>query len=167
MKQLMILMLVLMAGVSCPTDTSASSKNKAGIVWDGQSCRNITYKKVQGRKLLMDIYLPAVNKAEKAHGEIAPGREGDYRPNIEETEMDSNLYYHPTDPGWMDEHLKRMQAIGKEKASLVGDPLFVDPAGGDFSFRPGSPALALGIEPLDVSKMGRLDDPSLLTRPND
>ena len=42
-------------------------------------------------------------------------------------------------------------------AVRVGDPLFVDPAGGDFSFRPGSPALALGIEPLDVSKMGRLD----------
>jgi len=71
--------------------------------------------------------------------------------------MDSNLYYHPSDPGWMDEHLKRMQAIGKEKASLVGDPLFVDPEGGDFSFRPGSPALKLGIEPLDVSKMGRLN----------
>ena len=57
----------------------------------------------------------------------------------------------------MDEHLLRMQAAGKEKASLVGDPLFVDPAGGDFSFRPGSPALDLGIESLDVSKMGRID----------
>ena len=55
-----------------------------------------------------------------------------------------------------------MRAVGKEKASLFGDPLFVDPAGGDFSFRPGSPAVALGIEPLDVSKMGRLDDRSLL-----
>ena len=102
-----------------------------------------------------------------AQGERSRGPAGPNSPNIEETEMDSNLYYHPSDPGWMDEHLKRMQAIGKEKASLVGDPLFVDPAGGDFSFRPGSPALALGIEPLDVSKMGRLDDPSLLTRPND
>lgn len=43
----------------------------------------------------------------------------------------------------------------KEKASRFGDPQFVDPAGGDFSFRHGSPALALGIESLDVSKMGR------------
>jgi len=32
-----------------------------------------------------------------------------------------------------------------------------DPASGDFSFRPNSPALKLGIEPLDVSKMGRRD----------
>ena len=69
--------------------------------------------------------------------------------------MDANLYFHPTDPHWMDEHLQKMRAVGKEKASRFADPLFADPAGGDFSFRPGSPALALGIEPLDVSKMGR------------
>ena len=67
------------------------------------------------------------------------------------------LYFHPTDSHWVDEHLRKMQAVGKEKASLFGDPLFKDPAAGDFSFRPGSPALALGIESLDVSKMGRLD----------
>ncbi|MFC1760857.1 right-handed parallel beta-helix repeat-containing protein [Planctomycetota bacterium] len=75
-------------------------------------------------------------------------------PKLESTEMDKNLYYHPTDSHWMDEHLLKLQAAGKEKASLFGDPLFVDPENGDFSFRPGSPAFALGIEPLDVSKMG-------------
>ena len=32
--------------------------------------------------------------------------------------MDSNLYFHPTDPHWMDEHLSEMRAIGKEKTSL-------------------------------------------------
>ena len=83
-------------------------------------------------------------------------------PKLVETDMNANLYFHPTDSRWMDEHLLKMRAVGKEKASLVGDPLFVDPAGGDFSFRPDSPALALGIEPLDVSKMGRLDDYSLI-----
>ncbi|TWU44232.1 hypothetical protein Q31b_17680 [Novipirellula aureliae] len=83
-------------------------------------------------------------------------------PKLETLEMDANLYYHPTDPHWMDEHFAKMRAVGKEQASLVGDPLFEDPAGGDFSFRPGSPALKLGIEPLDVSKMGRLKDRSSL-----
>ncbi|MDX2432763.1 MAG: right-handed parallel beta-helix repeat-containing protein, partial [Bacteroides sp.] len=92
-----------------------------------------------------------------AHGEIAKNQPGAYRPNIVETEMDSNLYYHPGDPNWMDEHLQRMQAVGKEKASLFADPMFKDPAGGDFSFREGSPALKLGIESLDVSKMGLLN----------
>lgn len=62
-------------------------------------------------------------------------------------EMDNNLYYHPTDSHWVDEHLQNTQAAGKEKASRFGDPLLVDPAGGDFSFQPGSPALALEIEP--------------------
>lgn len=61
--------------------------------------------------------------------------------------MDNNLYYHPTDSHWVDEHLQNLQAEGKEKASRFGDPLFVDPAGGDFSFQLGSPALAVGIEP--------------------
>lgn len=78
-------------------------------------------------------------------------------PKLVETEMDQNLYYHPKNSHWIDEHLRKMRAVGQEKASCFGDPLFVDPAGGDFSFLPGSPALALGIEPLDVSKMGRQD----------
>ena len=93
----------------------------------------------------------------KVYGESAISRTEDGDPRVEDTEMDSNLYYHPTDTHWVDKHLHKMQALGKEKASLFGDPLFTDPAGGDFSFRPGSPALALGIEPLDVSNMGRHD----------
>ena len=92
-----------------------------------------------------------------AHNErLRRGRRGP-GPKLESTDMDKNLYYHPTDPHWVDEHLQKMRAVGKETASRFGDPLFVDPAGGDFSFRPGSPALALAIEPLDVSKMGRLN----------
>ena len=78
-------------------------------------------------------------------------------PRIVDTDMDSNLYYHPTNPNWMDDHFATMHALGKEKASLFADPMFVDPAGGDFSFKAGSPARKLGIEPLDVSKMGRRD----------
>ena len=80
----------------------------------------------------------------KAHNERLRGGDngGGPGPKLVETDMDSNLYYHPTDSHWMDEHLLKMRAVGKEKASRVGDPLFVDPAGGDFSFRPGSPALA-------------------------
>ena len=93
-----------------------------------------------------------------AQGETGRNRPGAYRPNIEETEMDSNLYYHPSDPVWMEKHLQRMQAIGKEKASHFADPLFTDPAGGDFSFQEESPALKLGIEALDVSKMGLKDN---------
>ena len=92
----------------------------------------------------------------KAHNERLRSGQTAAGPKLDSTDMDQNLYYHPADPHWMDEHLLKMRAVGNETASLVGDPLFVDPAGGDFSFQPNSPALDLGIESLDVSKMGRL-----------
>lgn len=92
--------------------------------------------------------------AERPKGGVKPNR---LTPKLVTTDMDSNLYCHPTDPHWMDEHFVKMRAADKEKGSRFGDPLFTDPAGGDFSFKPNSPALKLGIEALDVSKMGRKD----------
>ncbi len=77
-------------------------------------------------------------------------------PKIAEIDMDANLYFHPTDSHWMDDHLQQMRAVGNEKNSFVGDPKFKDPENGDFSFEAGSPAPGLGIEPLDASRMGRI-----------
>ncbi|MFC1762470.1 right-handed parallel beta-helix repeat-containing protein [Planctomycetota bacterium] len=76
-------------------------------------------------------------------------------------DIDSNLYFHADGPEWVEQHFASMRAQGNEKASLFGDPLFANPGKGDFSFRPDSPALKLGIEPLDTSKMGRLESYSL------
>ena len=39
---------------------------------------------------------------------------------------------------------------------VVADPEFVDWAREDLRYRPDSPALKLGLRPLDVSKAGRL-----------
>ncbi|MBU2950883.1 right-handed parallel beta-helix repeat-containing protein [Tamlana agarivorans] len=75
-------------------------------------------------------------------------------PNLEDVDIDSNLYFNPSNPHWMDAHFERMRAIGKETSSLFGNPMFIDAQGGNFGFKPESPALKLGIEPLDVSKMG-------------
>ncbi|MEQ8556525.1 MAG: right-handed parallel beta-helix repeat-containing protein [Cyclobacteriaceae bacterium] len=75
-------------------------------------------------------------------------------PNLMETKMDSNLYYHPTNPNWMDAHFARTREAGLERASRFSDPMFIDPDNGDFGFKEGSPAVELGIEKLDVSKMG-------------
>lgn len=66
--------------------------------------------------------------------------------------FEKNLYWNPTKPGagtpadWA--------AKGWDKASVVADPLFVDPEKGDFRLKPGSPALKLGFVPIDVSKVG-------------
>lgn len=91
-----------------------------------------------------------------AHGERPITRSEDGHPLLVETEMDSNLYYHPTNLKWMDKHLTKLRAVGKEKASLFTDPMFVGPEDGDFNFKKGSLAIKLGIEPLDASKMGLL-----------
>ena len=42
------------------------------------------------------------------------------------------------------------QAQGNDPASLVGDPLFVDPKNGDFRLSSGSPALSLGFVPFTL-----------------
>lgn len=93
-----------------------------------------------------------------AQGESVRKGQTSEGPKLETMEMDFNLYYNSKDEGWMDTHLSRMRAAELEKSSLFGDPMFVDPEGGDFSFQPGSLAIALGIEPLDTSKMGRLNN---------
>jgi hypothetical protein len=46
------------------------------------------------------------------------------------------------------------QRDGGDTHSLAVDPLFVDPANGDFRLRPDSPALKLGFTPIDWSEAG-------------
>jgi hypothetical protein len=46
------------------------------------------------------------------------------------------------------------QALGLDQHSVIGDPLFVNPAAGDYRLKPGSPALALGFKPIPVEKIG-------------
>lgn len=108
---------------------------------------------VKGSKVHHNVIIPHEDGG-RAHSERPIKRSEDGAPILEETEMDSNLYYHPTNPQWMDEHLLRMRVAGLEKASIVGDPMFIDPENRNFGFKEGSPALKLGIEELDVSKMG-------------
>ena len=110
---------------------------------------------VPGSKVYKNIIIPHPDGG-KAFGERPRRDQTTNLPNLMETKMDSNLYYHPTNPDWMEEHFQRTRAGGLEMASLFADPLFNDPEGGDFSFKEGSPALELGIEPLDVSKMGMI-----------
>ena len=110
---------------------------------------------VKGSKVNHNIITSHANGG-NAYGERPIKRSEDGHPLLVETEMDSNLYYHPTNPQWMNEHFIKMQTVGKERASLFANPMFVNPSGGDFRFKEGSPAIKLGIEELDVSKMGLL-----------
>lgn len=49
---------------------------------------------------------------------------------------------------------KKAQSEGIDVHSLAVDPMFVDPANGDFRLKPDSPALKLGFVPFDMSKVG-------------
>lgn len=46
------------------------------------------------------------------------------------------------------------QAKGLDTESIIADPQFTDPAHGDFSLRPESPAFALGFKPIDLRPVG-------------
>ncbi len=67
--------------------------------------------------------------------------------------FEKNLYWNPKKPG--EGTPADWAAKGWDKDSVVADPLFAgDPEKGDFTLKPGSPALKLGFQPIDVSRVG-------------
>jgi hypothetical protein len=54
--------------------------------------------------------------------------------------------------------LAQWQALGYDTHSVFADPLFIDPANGDYRVRPESPALNLGFENFDISGAGLLPE---------
>jgi hypothetical protein len=70
--------------------------------------------------------------------------------------FDRNLYWNASGQPLLfgKKSLAEWQAVGQDKNSLIADPLFVDPAHGDFTLRPGSPAAQIGFEPWDLSAVG-------------
>ncbi len=69
-------------------------------------------------------------------------------------ELGPNLYWHSPAkekifPG--DKTLAEwQQATGQDTGSLVADPLFINPAAGNYRLHPGSPAELIGFKPFDV-----------------
>ncbi len=77
-------------------------------------------------------------------------------PRLRDCEADYNLYFCPEDGEWGRRHLEQEQPFGVETHSLSADPLFVDWAKGDLRLKPQSPALKLGFEPIDKTRIGLL-----------
>ena len=73
-------------------------------------------------------------------------------------ECDYNLYYDPKGNlvvrGVPGNSYAQWQQMGFDAHSVVADPLFVDADSGDYRLKLGSPALALGFEPIPIDRIG-------------
>ncbi|MDF1739060.1 MAG: right-handed parallel beta-helix repeat-containing protein [Verrucomicrobiales bacterium] len=89
-----------------------------------------------------------------------PSKTEDWRGTViaraSDAEMDLNIYFCREDPSLASATLERQQEQGVDANSKAVDPMFVDPGNGDFRFQPDSPALKMGIVPIDLSKIGLL-----------
>jgi hypothetical protein len=87
----------------------------------------------------------------KAVGDYGGGNFG-----LDVCAFDRNLYWNASGKPvlFANKRFSEWQAAGQDKTSLIADPLFVDPAHGNFALRPGSPAAQIGFEPLDLSAVG-------------
>jgi parallel beta-helix repeat protein len=96
--------------------------------------------------------------------ELPPGKAGsseDRRGRVLARAMDAdtnnNIYFCKADLNKGKEMLAKNQKDGVDKKSKAIDPMFVDPENGDFRFKPGSPALEMGIIEIDLSKVGLVE----------
>jgi len=80
-------------------------------------------------------------------------------------EADHNVYWNARgEPVTFlnDQSLEQWRAKGLDLHSVIADPKFVDPQGGDFRLKPDSPALKLGFQPIDTSRAGLQGPPELV-----
>jgi hypothetical protein len=79
--------------------------------------------------------------------------------------LDYNLYWCPKPNLRLlaGKTFEQWQASGQDTNSLMADPLFVDPAKGDFRLKDGSPAEKIGFKPIDIAAIGRLSAPGAPT----
>lgn len=89
-------------------------------------------------------------------GKVGEDRRGRVPARMKDIDSDHNIYFCEADPSLANKILAKLRRDGVDANSLVEDPMFVDPENGDFRFKPGSPALKLGIVPFDMAGVGLL-----------
>jgi hypothetical protein len=75
------------------------------------------------------------------------------------SECDHNLYFHQGSEklkiaGVPDGSFEHWRDMGFDAHSLVADPLFVNPEGGDYRLKPESPAFRLGFKAIPTERIG-------------
>lgn len=77
------------------------------------------------------------------------------RPYVDDVMVDKNFFI-----GDLAKLLKASKKLKWDKNSIGGDPMFIDPASGDFRVKDGSPVLALGFKNFPMDQFG-VKKPSL------
>ncbi|MDB4786344.1 right-handed parallel beta-helix repeat-containing protein [Planctomycetaceae bacterium] len=95
-----------------------------------------------------------IDELPAGRGRTSEDRRGRMLAMSKQADTDHNIYFCASEPALGLQMLEKQQSSGVDANSLAVDPLFVDPANGDFRLHPDSPALSLGIVPLDLSKVG-------------
>jgi parallel beta-helix repeat protein len=75
------------------------------------------------------------------------------------SDMEESKRTYPLWPKYEEIPLEEWRRMGFDTHSVVADPLFVDPKNDDFRLKPDSPALKLGFQPIDQSKIGPRERP--------
>jgi len=80
--------------------------------------------------------------------------------------MDKNCYFNAVGKEIKPAGLSfaQWQDLGRDKHSVIGDPLFADPEKYDFALSPDSPAVKLGFKPFDYTKAGVYGDPAWIKK---
>ena len=95
-----------------------------------------------------------VNTLHKNSDTRSEDRRGRGIARVSDADMDNNIYYAAKSPKSSRVFLQLQQEKDADKHSLAVDPLFNDPANGDFSLQPNSPALSLGFKPINQNEIG-------------
>lgn len=95
-----------------------------------------------------------ISEPSEGKGKVDEDSRGRETARMADMDSDFNLYFCKADGEVGQKTLEKLQRDGVDGNSRAEDPLFVDPENGDFRFKPGSPALAMGILPIDVSEIG-------------
>ncbi|MDO6597945.1 right-handed parallel beta-helix repeat-containing protein [Oceanihabitans sp. 2_MG-2023] len=113
-----------------------------------------------GASIKRNIFYALSNEA-RFIDELPPGKAGsseDRRGRALARAMDAdtdyNIYFNKVNSEMGKALIEKNQKNGIDLNSSAEDPLFVDPENGDFRLKPDSPALEMGIVPLDLSKVG-------------
>ncbi|MGJ8650346.1 MAG: right-handed parallel beta-helix repeat-containing protein [Opitutaceae bacterium] len=95
-----------------------------------------------------------ISEPSEGKGKVDEDSRGRETARMADMDSDFNIYFCKTDGGIGQKTLAKLQRDGVDGNSRTDDPLFVDPENGDFRFNPDSPALEMGIVPIDVSEIG-------------